>query len=274
MQVATLVIDKGEGVNYTISTINIGTTTREQKIYEFQGSVATIMQQMNTDQSSKEELKVRVVNLSAYIQQWKSLEEEAPSTSSTPLLLSQEELSKMEKMKNWTKATVDQFQWVLYDGDMGIGHASQMTNKFWDVQKQLEAMEKICHQLTKLYKITHPQLDAILKMPERTWEKELALVKDDHWLVETWKMGLDHRRDVLERVLHKMNNEDYLKLMTDFDMPIVELDLEKIRPHLHKKIQQGATDSLTSGFMDFAARAFIQSEQVIKAFILDLQMIS
>lgn len=50
-------MDKHEGVSYTISTIDLGTTTREQKIDEFQGLVAMIVEQMNKDQSSKEELK-------------------------------------------------------------------------------------------------------------------------------------------------------------------------------------------------------------------------
>lgn len=65
-----------------------------------------------------------------------------------------------------------------------------------------------------MYRIAYPKLDAILKMPNNTWEKELALVKDDHWLVETWKMGLNHMREVLERVLHE-----------------VELDLEWVIEH-------------------------------------------
>lgn len=51
------------------------------------------MQQMNKDQSSKEEIKAQVVDLTAYIQQWTSLEEEAPTTSFAPPLLCQEELT-------------------------------------------------------------------------------------------------------------------------------------------------------------------------------------
>lgn len=57
VQITTLIMDKGEGVSYNISTIDLGTTTREQKIDHLQGFVTTIVHQMNEDQSSKEELK-------------------------------------------------------------------------------------------------------------------------------------------------------------------------------------------------------------------------
>lgn len=77
---------------------------------------------------------------------------------------------------------------------MGIGHVVRTTNKFREEQKQLKGIEKFYTNFLKLYRITYPKLEAILKMPEKNWEKELALAKDDHWLVETWKLGLDHRR--------------------------------------------------------------------------------
>lgn len=41
--------------------------------------------------------------------------------------------------------------------------------------------------------------------------------------------------------------------MIDYDMPIVELDLEKIRSYFHKKIENGDIYSLIPTFMDFFA---------------------
>lgn len=38
------------------------------------------------------------------------------------------------------------------------------------------------------------------------------MVKGDHWIVETWKLSLDHRKEVLEKVLHKVELEiDWIK---------------------------------------------------------------
>lgn len=90
-------------------------------------------------------------------------------------------------------------------------------------------------------------------------------------------MGLDHIREVTERVLHEVkldlewvmehrtDSEDYLKTITDYDMPTLELDLDKLKPFFHKKMEQEVADVLTSDFMHFVARAFTQSEKVIKA---------
>lgn len=48
---------------------------------------------MNKDQSTKEELKAQIADLTAYIKQWTSTEEEAPTKSLAPALLSKEGLS-------------------------------------------------------------------------------------------------------------------------------------------------------------------------------------
>lgn len=110
-------------------------------------------------------------------------------------------------------------------------------------------------------------------MLEKTQEKGLALAKDDYWLVETWKMILDHRREVLEQLLHELelnldqvkehrtNYEEYLKLMIDYDMPTIELDPKKINPLFYKKMENGVIDSLMPNFISIA---FSQSEEVVK----------
>lgn len=123
MQIATLVVE-GEGFNYNISTIDIGTTTKEQKIDHLQGSVTTTVHQMNKDKSSKEELKAQVVDLTTYIQQWSSAEELPITSSAPPQLLSKDHINKLERRKNWTKAMKEWFRWVVYNGDMGTGHAT------------------------------------------------------------------------------------------------------------------------------------------------------
>lgn len=89
-------------------------------------------------------------------------------------------------------------------------------------------------------------------------------------------MGLDHKKEILEWVIHEVELYidwakeirttcgEYLKLMTDYDMSVVELDQEKIRPLFHKKMENGTTNELTLDFMGFVAQAFAQSKQVMK----------
>lgn len=102
VQIATPVVE-GEGVNYNVSSIDLGMTTREHKIDHLQGSVATIVHQMNKEKSSKEELKEQVAELMAYIQQWSTVEEFPSTSSATTLLLSKDHIKKLERRKNWTK---------------------------------------------------------------------------------------------------------------------------------------------------------------------------
>lgn len=66
-------------------------------------------------------------------------------------------------------------------------------------------------------------------------------MEGDHWLVVTWNLGLDHWKEVLEWVLYevdldidwvkqiRVNYAEYLKMMTDLDVPASELDIEKIK---------------------------------------------
>lgn len=67
VQIATLVMGE-EGINYNVSTVDLGTTTGEQKIDYLQGSIATIVHQMHKDKTSKEELKAQAADLTTYIQ--------------------------------------------------------------------------------------------------------------------------------------------------------------------------------------------------------------
>lgn len=82
-------------------------------------------------------------------------------------------------------------------------------------------------------------------------------------------MNFDYKNEVLEKVLHdleldhewdvehQVDSIEYLKLITDFEVPTLELDLEKFKPLFHKKMEQGDGDTLTLDFIDFAARVFI-----------------
>lgn len=105
---------------------------------------------------------------------------------------------------------------------------------------------------------------------------ELGSVKDDHWLVETWKLGLDHRKEVLEWVVHELelyidwvkeiraDYVEYLKMISNLNVPTRELDAKKLKLYFHKKMENGTMDALTPNFMVFVAWAFSQSKQVVK----------
>lgn len=71
-----------------------------------------------------------MVELTTYIQQWTLIEAKTPMELSALALLSKEEINKMEKMKSWTKSTLDSFNRVIYNGDMGIFHVARMHNEF------------------------------------------------------------------------------------------------------------------------------------------------
>lgn len=95
---------------------------------------------------------------------------------------------------------------------MGINHDVRTTNKFLEVQRHLEGMRKFCIEFPNIYGSTYPKIEAILKLPQKTWEKELALIEDDHWLVDMWKLYFYHRKEILEQVLYKVEpNIDWAK---------------------------------------------------------------
>lgn len=78
---------------------------------------------------------------------------------------------------------------------------------------------------------------------------------------------------MLDQVLYKVepnidwakeisaNCIEYLKLMTCYDVPSIEINPEKVKPYFHK-MEDGMSGKLTIYFMNFAAQAFTQSEKI------------
>lgn len=98
-----------EGVSYNVSTINLGTTTREQKVEHLEESVATVVHLIQKDKVSKDELKEQVAALTYYIQQWSSVEDMPTTSVAPPQLLSKGQIKKLEKRKNLDKTTESWF---------------------------------------------------------------------------------------------------------------------------------------------------------------------
>lgn len=107
----------------------------------------------------------------------------------------------------------------------------------------MESMNKICTDLPVMYKSTYPKIKAILWLPNTTWENELALKRDDHWLMDVWKWDFENKKERLEQVIDKVDPNiewvkeiiadctQYLRLMMRYDIPVVQIDPEKIKPH-------------------------------------------
>lgn len=50
--------------------------------------------------------------------------------------------------------------------------------------------------------------------------------------------------------------------MIGYDLPVVEIDPEKVKPYFRKKMEDGMSREITTDFMNFVAQAFAQFEQV------------
>lgn len=101
-------------------------------------------------------------------------------------------MDKLKKRKNLSKTTKDWFHHVLYIGNMGINRVVRIANKFLEVQKSLKGTRKYCIDFLRMYESTYPKIEAILKLPKKTWENELTFKDDDHWLVDMWKMNFEN----------------------------------------------------------------------------------
>lgn len=66
MQIATPVVGQA-GVNYNISTLDLGTATKEQKVGHLEESVATMVHLIKQDKVLRDELKAQVAALMDYI---------------------------------------------------------------------------------------------------------------------------------------------------------------------------------------------------------------
>lgn len=67
VQIATPIVGQ-EGVTYNISTMDLGTATREQKVGHLEESVAMVVHLIKQDKILKDELKAQVAALTDYIQ--------------------------------------------------------------------------------------------------------------------------------------------------------------------------------------------------------------
>lgn len=112
-----------------------------------------------------------------------------------------------------------------------------------DLQKSLESTKKLYADFPTTYDSTCPNIEAIFRLPKATWEKELAFKSDDHWLMDVWRKDFDNRKERLEQIMDKVDLDiewvkeirvdctRYLKLMMDYDMPVVQMDPEKVKPY-------------------------------------------
>lgn len=94
-------------MSYNISTIDLGTATREQKVGNLKESVAMVVHLIKQDKILKDELKAQVAALTDYIQQWSSVDDLPTTSTAPPQLLSKEQIDKMERRKNLEKITED-----------------------------------------------------------------------------------------------------------------------------------------------------------------------
>lgn len=62
-------------------------------------------------------------------------------------------------------------------------------------------------------------------------------------------LDIDWAKDVREDCIQ------YLKLMVGYDMFLIQIDLEKIKPHFHKKMENGMSGEVTTNLLSFVARA-------------------
>lgn len=60
----------------------------------------------------------------------------------------------------------------------------------------------------------------------------------------------------------KATCQDYIKLLADYDVPTVEVDVEKMRPYFQQKVEKGMSGDLTTNFMSFTTQVFSQLEQI------------
>lgn len=125
-------------------------------------------------------------------------------------------------------------------------------------------MKKLSTNFPKRYDSTYPKIEAILKMPSTDREKELAFKRYDHWLVDVWRRDFKNQKERLDQVIDKVDADigwvkevrvdcaPYLKVMMGYEMPLVQIDSKKIKPHFHKKIEDGMSYDITIDFMSFA----------------------
>lgn len=90
--------------------------------------------------------------------------------------------------------------------------------------------------------------------------------------MDVWRRDFDNKKERLEQIMSKVDPNiewikeiraectRYLKLMTEYDMPVVQMDPEKVKPYFQKKMEDVMSSEITVEFMSFYAHAFDQSE--------------
>lgn len=79
-----------------------------------------------------------MVELTIFIQQWAIIKEEAPTKSLAPTLLSKDEINKMERMRTWTKSTLDWLKNVADLGGKATHYGVKMHNHFLHLKNEIE----------------------------------------------------------------------------------------------------------------------------------------
>lgn len=101
-------------------TINLGPTSMEQEIEEYEGSSVVILGRLRKEVQTKQELKKENDKLKRYLKDLMKPLQSISSSSSTASFIPQETISELERMKSTTHATFGWLQGVQTKGDDSI----------------------------------------------------------------------------------------------------------------------------------------------------------
>lgn len=147
VHIATPDLDKNRddvpGSDYTIQTINLGPTSMEQEIEEYEGSNAVILGRLRKEVQTKQGLKRENEKLKKYFQNLMKPLQSINSSSFVASLLPQETIIELERMKATTHATMSWLQGVQVRGDNSI---KELLSTSGDVMRSIDWLKNVVAQ--------------------------------------------------------------------------------------------------------------------------------
>jgi len=192
--------DQVRAEDYVISAIDLGPTTRAQRVDDFKGSVTSILKQLDKDEMSKRELKCQNEELRACLQFLVKPIDAGGDIRTVPTFLSTDEMAKLSKVRSKSQGVENWLMSVFEVGCDAISASAQVHQRTVELLKKWKDLHDECDLFDEYYSHMYPRIRGIRELPAQTLVTENILTGDRLPKAIEWYQQLLLRKETFEQV--------------------------------------------------------------------------
>jgi len=183
-----------------VSTINLGPVSRIQVIDELKDSVSNILDRLDKDELTKQQLKQHNEKLRACIIYLIKPMHTEDGTAIAPSILSKEELVEFDGIRLIASVTKEWAGSIYLDDCEVIQEIAEVHRDFCALKSEWDELSEDCNNYDEYYYHMHPRALAMSKLSKEVLVEESIFPKDKLHMPDTWLEMLKLRKEIFDKV--------------------------------------------------------------------------